>query len=1002
MEDLIWQDVEETRKQRKRIIMIDLRKGKSTKSYENDFFRLLAASLTNEFDKRGWNGLLMGMPQSLVLEGLQIDCLLVTDDQIILIDFKDYCGDLVLPEAESFDYGRWLINGETAVRGGSSINPYKQLGKQRAKLVRLLERTIRTFDRSTVFTLVCFHNQVNIIGEVPRRIVGFGIADSTTVLNKIVDIVDVETGKHEYMKPAVKSIFTDKLFFTPEYQLSIELEVEAIPKTEDLDRATDDASQSSLVTHYAETVTESTYDIQIQDFLKSEDSAMIVSGNTMSGKTGLIPRIREIAFNLGYFEVPVFAYSNRIKKKMLKNHPEIEEVDSLYGEIFDFGNEDVDENYKRTIPVKAIGETEVESHKGGELFIIDDSQFITNSSFDSETLQFGTGFLLDDLFSYLQLNKYPKRKIVLIGDANRISYGSKVENAMNADYLVSYLDSKEIFTNIRRLILPPRTDASEIIKVCNKIAENINAEKYNELIITNNNEVGVDRTEQIAILESTYKDPKHNKILVYTNEQANQINFWIKKQLTQNGSSIGAGDTIVFNSTVTAYAPKCIINEDTPFGGNEQPFNFDEPKRIDNGSFAKVISVDSEGTITFSRPIKGQTTNLTFIPCQVKLPDSSILQIYVFDNYLRSNKAELETLENIAYQVVLSSLLQDFMSNYTFEDSDEFKKIEMNNSESIANTGKPYYHLNNRGEYRLEKDGRSLPPEIKEFRKRIETKLLNDSSTDYFKIYNAARIKYAWALTVNKAMAYTFENVYFNTSQGENHGRTNKDYFKWLYTGFATAESKIELINWIPISPFMHAEFSSVSSSSVPKAKNCIFIFSNNYETKEVEFESFIAKSLEQTDWRLVDISPRPYLEIVKLKKGEISLELFFDYNGKGEVKAPRLKAGSKEDLEEIVEIIKSFPIDNTEIKKAEECNNMGDYFYVLIGLLNSRNIKAKVKIAQKWSVYLEFTKANEIVEVQCWYNSNDLISKFNRTVGSKELFDEIVVIIKETYSLYS
>lgn len=983
--------------------MIEIRKGKSTKSYENEYFRLLATGLSNEFDKRGWNGLLMGMPKSLVAENLQIDCLLVTDDQIILIDFKNYGGDLELPEADSFDYGRWLINKEIVVRGGSSINPYKQLGKQRAKLVRLLEKTIPTFDKGTVFTLVCFHNQINIIGEVPRRIVGFGIADATTVLNKIVDIIDVETGDHEYMKSAPKSLFIDKLFFAPEYQLSIVCEVERIPKTEDVVMAAVDGSQSVLETHSLETDTESTYDIQIQDFLKSEDRVLIVAGNTKSGKTGLIPRIREIAFDLGYFEVPVFAYSNRLKKKMLKNHPEIEEVDSLFGEIFDFGSEEVDENYKKTIPIKVIRETELERHQGGELFIIDDSHLINNSSFDSETLQFGMGCLLDDLFSYLQLNKYPERKIVFIGDTNRISYGSKVENAMNADYLDAYFVNKEISTNIHSLILPPRSDSSEIIKVCNKIAENIDAEKYNDLLITNNSEVGIGGKEKsIALLEATYKDPNHNKILVYTNEQANQVNFWIKKQLAQNGSSIGVGDSIVFNSTIIACVPKCIANEDTPFGSNMAPFNFDEPTRIDNGSFATVILVDYEGTITKSITIKGQTINLTFIPCQVKLPDSSILQIYVFDNYLRANKGELETPENVAYQVILSTLLQDFMSNYRFEDSDEFKKMEMNNSESIATTGKPYFHLNDKGEYRLEKDGRTLPPEIKEFRKRIENKLLTDSSTDYFKIYNAACIKYAWAMTVNKAMAYTFERVYFNTNQGDNHGRANKDYFKWLYTGFAIAESKIELINWKPISPYMDTEFNSVSSGSVPKAKNHIFVFSNNIETKEFEFESFIIKSLAPTDWRLIDISPRSYLEIVSLQKGEKSLELFFDYNGKGEVKAPRLKAGSKADLEEIIETLKNISDDKTKIEKAEECKSMRYYFDILIGLLNSRNINATVNISQKWSAYFEFTKVNETVEVQCWYNSNDMISKFNRIAGSNELFDEIVGIIKETYSIYS
>lgn len=980
--------------------MIELRKGKSTKSYENDFFRLLADGLSKEFDKREWDGILIGMPQSLVLEDLQIDCLLVTDDQIILIDFKAYGGDLVLPEEDSFDYGVWRINGEIAVRGGSSINPYKQLGKQRAKLVRLLERTIYNFDRNTVFTLVCFHNQVNIIGEVPRRIVGFGIADSTTILNKIVDIIDVESEKHEYMKPKVKSLFSDKLFFAPLYQKSIEFILNAIPDTEVVVSPVDNSSQRSMITHSTEKLHESAYDIHIRDFLKSDDRAFIISGITMSGKTGLIPRIREIAFDSGYFDVPVFAYSNRMKKKMLKNYPEIEEVDSLYGEIYDFGKEDVDENYKRLIPVKVISEIDVENLHRGELFIVDDSQFITNSSFNSESLQFGTGCLLDDLFSYLKLDKYPNRKVLFIGDSNRISYGSKVENVMNVDYLITYLYSKGISTNIQRLIMSPKTEGSEIIKVCNKIAENINSENYNELIITNSKDVCVDSSEQIAILEATFKEPNHNKILVYTNEQANQINYFIKRKLAQNDTSIGVGDTIVFNSTIKAYSPKYIINEKTPFGSNEQPFNFDEPKRIDNGSFATVTSVDSESIVTLPIISKGQTINLTFIPCQVKLSDSSIVQIYVFDNYLRSNKADLELEENIAYQILLTSLLKEHLSNSRFEDSNEFKRMEMNNNNSLSNTGKPYYILNDSGEYRLEIDRRLLPPEIKEFRKRIENKLLMDSTTDYFKIYNAARIKYAWALTVNKAMAYTFENVYFDTSQGENHGRTNKDYYKWLYTGFATAERKIELINWKPISPFMNVEFSLDSNGSLPKTKNYIYVFSNNAEDKDVEFEIFMTNSLAQTNWRLVDISPRPYLEIVKLQKEETSLELFFDYNGKGEVKAPRLKTGSKENLEEIVEIIKSSNIDNNIIENNEDYKNMEEYFNELIILLNSRNINGKVKLSQKWSVYLEFSKKNQIVNIQCWYNSHGMISKFNYIEGSKELYNEIVEIIKETYSL--
>ncbi len=971
----------------RRIIMLEIHKGKSTKSYENDFFRLMAASLTDEFDKRGWTGLLMGMPKSLVLENLQIDCFLVTDNRIILIDFKNYNGVLVLPDEKLFDYKCWMMNENTVVRGGSSINPYKQLGRQRAKFIELIDKKIEKFDRNTVFTMVCFHGQVKIIGEVPRQIVSFSIADSRTVLNKIVDIIDVETTDHGYMSSANKILFADKLFFAPKYQLSVTLEDVTGCQKEDLNRASNNFPHDLQRKDFPMIDEQSKYDTDLEKFMKSEDKILIIFGNTMSGKTRLISRIREIGFKLDYLEVKVFVYSNRFKNRMQKNFPDIEEVESLYAEIFNFEDEDIDENHKKIIPKK-----EVDDHQEKELFIVDDSHLISNLRFDSETLQFGTGYLLDDFFSYIQFSKYSDRKIIFIGDVNRMSYGSGIENVMNEDYLISYLNNKGISTKIRKLLLSPQTDASEIVKVCNKIAECINNERYNELIITNNNEIDIDETKQTAILEAAYKDPNNNKILVYTNEQANQINLFIKKQIAQNGSSIGVGDIIVFNSTIKAH-PLKRINEDVSF-------NYDWPKRIDNGSFAKVISVDSESTITESVIIKGQTINLTFIPCEIECTDQSILQIYVFDNYLRANKTELGTLENIAYQMYLSKLLQNFISKSQFENSYEFQKMEKKNSECYNNKQDGYYILNEKREYRLKKDSHSLPQEVKEFRERIRNELLADSSSDYNKIYYAARVKYAWAMTVNKAMAYSFKNVYFNTSQGENRGRANKDYFKWLYTGFTIAENNIELLNWMSISPFIETEFNSVSSSSVSKIKNNIFIFSNDDTLKEVQFESFIKKALAQTDWRLVDISSRSYLEIVKLQKGEIFLELSFDYNDKGEVKTPRLKAGRKEDLEEVTAMFKSFSKNNAQIKKVEIYNNMEDYFNKLIDFLKNRNIKTTVKSSQEWSVCLEFTKGKEIVEVQCWYNSHGMISKFNRIEGSNELFDEIVLSIKEKYSL--
>jgi hypothetical protein len=315
------------------------------------------------------------------------------------------------------------------------------------------------------------------------------------------------------------------------------------------------------------------------------------------------------------------------------------------------------------------------------------------------------------------------------------------------------------------------------------------------------------------------------------------------------------------------------------------------------------------------------------------------------------------------------------------------------NSETIDRTGKPYYRVNDKGEYRLEQDARLLPPELKEFRKRIENKLLSDPDSDYCKIYNAARIRYAWAMTVNKAMADTFEHVYFDTSQGETHGRTNKDTFKWLYTGFAAAACTITLINWQPISPFMHTSYNSQSGSAVPKARSCIYVFTDSDQARETEFADVINTRLAQTRWQLADLSPRPYLMIAKLQNGETILELFFDYNGKGEVRRPRLKAGNPDDLGEIIDALAESTDARAEAGIGMSC------FDGLIGLLDSRGIQGAVRNAAKWCAHGTFSRADEAVDVLCWYDSQGMISQFNRVSGSIELFDEIVTIIKETYT---
>lgn len=87
--------------------LVNVRCGIADKSHENEFFRYFARAVKAFFEKKGIGALLIGMPKCLVNQDLQIDALLITDSKMIIIDFKDYSGELALPGEQDFRRGIW-------------------------------------------------------------------------------------------------------------------------------------------------------------------------------------------------------------------------------------------------------------------------------------------------------------------------------------------------------------------------------------------------------------------------------------------------------------------------------------------------------------------------------------------------------------------------------------------------------------------------------------------------------------------------------------------------------------------------------------------------------------------------------------------------------------------------------------------------------------------------------------------------------------------------------
>ena len=106
---------------------LEIRKSNFAVSYENKFFRLVAKAFNELLEEKCIDGVLLGSPVCTVNDSLQLDALLITKNHTIIIDFKNYIGDIILPY-RNFEENSWLNGSNMVVKGGSgNKNPFAQL-----------------------------------------------------------------------------------------------------------------------------------------------------------------------------------------------------------------------------------------------------------------------------------------------------------------------------------------------------------------------------------------------------------------------------------------------------------------------------------------------------------------------------------------------------------------------------------------------------------------------------------------------------------------------------------------------------------------------------------------------------------------------------------------------------------------------------------------------------------------------------------------------------------
>ena len=162
----------------------------ASRDYENDFFRKFSGSLVEMFDEEGLDGILIGHPNVPANKYLKPDCVLITPTRLVLIDFKNHEGKMWLPEGSAFEDSPWQHNGVT-IAGGSSINPFEQLKRQKTWVEELIGSD--TYGKFGVACVICFQGDMNVMNKVPGKYQSwFSITDGFQYVNRIRDIIGVK------------------------------------------------------------------------------------------------------------------------------------------------------------------------------------------------------------------------------------------------------------------------------------------------------------------------------------------------------------------------------------------------------------------------------------------------------------------------------------------------------------------------------------------------------------------------------------------------------------------------------------------------------------------------------------------------------------------------------------------------------------------------------------------------------------------------------------------
>lgn len=935
-------------------------------THENEQFRRVVKNMDAVFKKHGFDGILVGNPFNEDYRRFRADAILFYNHGVIIIDFKDYSGQLILPRGEdgfkSFPWYAEKASDHQAIEvkaGAHFLNPFLQLASYRSAFREIVEHNSilkQKINPSRVCIANIFSGPLELTNKVPGKYPYYKIVQESEIGALLYDLNNDNAFDAEIEK-AVKSIFP-----ADEYIQEYVIETEVIHK------------KDIIVGEEAKTT--------IDTFMQAEGNDLLVlTSMDASERDNWAKYLFSIADNYEIPEVQGLCHSNRISRRLRSRGIE---ATSLYSFIYggnektgnDLEDEDKDDLAVQVIPLRSDSGLDERA-----LLIVYDAHLVSRSLSQTDLLRFGSGRLLEDFITFADPSS--KRKVVFIGDPYMLSFGSSDDSAVNIANLKD-MCGERIIHYYHQPVIDSQDSCKETLKC--SLAQSIDAQLFNKLSYSfdDGSIVEIEKDEIVEKMKEWFNSPflqePQKAVLFFKKGDCRKTNLWIKNHCLNNGKDLAPGDLIIANNNI-------FIPDETGFGN---------PKRILNGMYFTVKEIQEH--IIEEIPIKGfpNPVLLSFTKIAVNCLSLSgqNAEIWVLDNYL-SSIDELAKEEQIAVRVFIERRILELKKNNPFTDSDYYQQL-MDDSGYQALSGEERSAIEILIHNRIVKKEdrthvtttRTVRSLLKRFYEKYES-AIQRQARENDSLINALYAKYAWAITVHKAVGSEFDNVILKGFRAENDGICNESYFRWLYSGISTSTGTFFVAQPQYVHPFMNCIISE-TDSSVNTSKQLLVFDSYTTPTRFVEIVKLkninataticeLAKIIEPQGCILEEVMPcSDYLtKAIFSIPQDIKKKLIIDIHNRGAkdafgVSAIKMEPNELVDANLIKEAIEKVLSSNqSRIDNAECPGYISEVIQTFTEQIKERGIALEIVSCKDFQVICKATSEVGSAMLRFWYGTS-------------------------------